>query len=176
MQPVKLSRRRFIAAGVLGAAALAAAGWWKGARAAPAAAPARVLDADAQAIMAAILPVLLAGALPAEPAGRASALAETLAAVDVAVAGLPPAAQGEVAQLFALLALPPARVALAGIASPWPQASEGDVRRFLERFRTSPWTLLRAAYAALHQLSFAAWYGNPRAWPAIGYPGPPPLS
>jgi len=27
----------------------------------------------------------------------------------------------------------------------------------------------------LHELAFAAWYGNPQAWPAIGYAGPPAL-
>jgi hypothetical protein len=35
--------------------------------------------------------------------------------------------------------------------------------------------LLRSGYAALHQLVLAAWYGNARAWPAIGYGGPPSL-
>jgi len=27
----------------------------------------------------------------------------------------------------------------------------------------------------LHQLVFAAWYADPRAWPATGYAGPPSL-
>ena len=35
--------------------------------------------------------------------------------------------------------------------------------------------LQRTAYDALHQIIFAAWYGNPRSWPAIGYAGPPEL-
>jgi hypothetical protein len=39
----------------------------------------------------------------------------------------------------------------------------------------SGFMLLRSAYDALHQLVFAAWYGNPRSWPAIGYAGPPVL-
>jgi hypothetical protein len=33
-----------------------------------------------------------------------------------------------------------------------------------------------AAYDALHDLTFAAWYGDARAWPAIGYPGPPHIA
>jgi hypothetical protein len=37
----------------------------------------------------------------------------------------------------------------------------------------SGFALLRSAYDALHQIVLAAWYGNPRSWPAIGYGGPP---
>jgi hypothetical protein len=36
--------------------------------------------------------------------------------------------------------------------------------------------LLRVAYFALHELVFAAWYGDPQSWPRIGYPGPPELT
>jgi len=123
--------------------------------------------------MGAVVPVLLAGALPEAPDARQQAIAETLAGIDVAIAGLPPAAQAELAELFALLALPPVRMSLARVGAPWPHATPADVRLFLDRFRNSSWTLLRSAYDALHQLTFAAWYGNPRAWPAIGYDGPP---
>lgn len=170
---MKISRRTFIAAGVAGAAALAAAGWLRGRHAPPSGVARRALDGDAEAIVGAIVPVLLADALPTESRARADAIAQTVTAVDIAVAGLPPAAQAELAQLFALLALPPARVALAGVGAPWAQASAADIRGFLDRFRDSSWTLLRSAYDALHQLIYAAWYGNPQSWPAIGYPGPP---
>jgi hypothetical protein len=47
------------------------------------------------------------------------------------------------------------------------------VSAFLARWRESRFDLLRAGYQALTQLVQAAWYGNPRAWGAIGYPGPP---
>lgn len=172
---MKISRRTFIAAGVVGAAALVTAGWLRGPHAPPSTAPRRALDADAEAIMGAIVPVLLADALPSPPRERAEAIAQTLSAVDLAIAGLPPAAQAELAQLFALLALPPVRLGLARVGSPWAAAPPADVRAFLDRFRDSSWTLLRSAYDAFHQLVFAAWYGNPRSWPAIGYPGPPVL-
>ena len=174
--PFKLSRRTFIAAGIVGTAALVTAGWLKGPHAPPSAEPRRALDADAEAIMRAVVPVLLAGALPEDRAQRSAAVGETLSAIDQAIAGLPAAAQKELAELFALLALPPARLALARVGAPWPQAAVADVRAFLDRFRDSGFTLLRAAYRAMHELTFAAWYGNPRAWPAIGYPGPPPLA
>jgi len=45
----------------------------------------------------------------------------------------------------------------------------------LGRWQHSRLALLRSAYDGLHQLVLAAWYGNSRAWPAIGYPGPPSL-
>ena len=96
--------------------------------------------------------------------------------IDIAIAGLPLAAQAELAQLFALLALPPVRLGLARVAAPWPQAAPADVRRCASiAFARARWALPRAAYDALHQLTFAAWYGNPQAWPAIGYDGPPAI-
>jgi hypothetical protein len=171
-----LSRRTFIAAGIIGAAALVTASWLKGPHSPPGAVPRRALDADGEAIMTAIIPVMLAGALPGEPGAQGAALARTLSAVDAAIAGLAPAVQAEVAQLFALLALPPVRWGLAGISPSWSQASGADVRRFLDRLRGSRLTLPRSAYAALHEITFAAWYGMPESWPAIGYPGPPEVA
>lgn len=171
-----ISRRTFITAGVLGATALAAAGWLRGPHAPPGDVALRALDADAQAILGAVVPVLLAGALPLEPAARQTAIADTLRGIDVAVAGLAPSTQEELRQLFALLALPPARLALARLSTPWNRAAEPEVRAFLDRFRGSSFMLLRSAYGALHELTFAAWYGNAASWPRIGYPGPPDLS
>jgi hypothetical protein len=172
---VNRSRRTFLAAGLVGAAALGIAGWLKGPHAPPSGVPRQVLDADAEALFGAVVPVLLAGALPADSSARRAAVAETLAGIDTAIAGLPPSAQQEIGQLFALLALPPVRLSFARVGAPWQDASPDDVRRFLDRCRESTFLLPRAAYDALHQLTFAAWYGNPRAWPAIGYAGPPTL-
>ena len=122
-----ISRRTFIKAGLVGAVALATAGWLKGPHAPPSGIPRRTLDADAEAILAAMVPVLLDGALPSAPDARQRALAETLTSIDVAIAGLPPAAQAELAQLFALLALPPVRLGLARVAAPWPQAAPATI-------------------------------------------------
>ena len=170
-----ISRRTFITTGIFGAAALATAYWLRGPHAPAGDASLRVLDADAQAIMGAIVPVLLAGALPAAANARMQAVAATVRGIDTAITGLSPSAQDELRQLFALLALPPARLAIARVSAPWNQASEADVRACLDRFRGSSLTLLRSAYAAMHQLTFAAWYGNPASWVRIGYPGPPEL-
>ena len=81
----------------------------------------------------------------------------------------------ELDQLFALLAFAPTRCLVAGVWSPWPEASRESIAAFLLRWRDSRFALLRSAYDALHQIVLGAWYANPRAWPAIGYTGPPSL-
>lgn len=168
-----MKRRTFLAAGALGVAALAAGGWLRyGMRHAP---PGHALDDDARAIVAALVPAFLDGALPVHAPLRGDAIAETVVAVDAAILGLPPMAQHELAQLFGLLAFPPARMAV-GVRSAWPDAATSDVQAALQRWQVSRSLLLRSAYDGLHQLILAAWYADPRAWPDIGYPGPPALS
>lgn len=173
------SRRTFIVAGIAGGATLAAAWWLRGTRGvAPspaAAASLAALDPQAPAITAAVADVMLDGAIPDDAAGRAAALDATVANVARAVEGLPPSVQHELGQLFALLAFAPTRIVVAGMSPSWHDARSADVAAMLARFRDSRFALLRSAYAALHQLVFAAWYGDPAAWPAIGYPGPPEL-
>ena len=171
------TRRTFLVVGLAGGATLAATYWLRRTRGRdsvlPADASLAALDPAAPAIVAAIVSVMLDGALPAD---RHAAVTETVANVARAVSGLAPNAQKELGELFSLLSLPPTRIALAGVMTPWADASPEAVAAFLERWRTSRWMLLRSAYDALHQLVLAAWYGNPRAWPSIGYPGPPVLA
>ena len=166
------SRRTFLVTGGLGLAALAAGGWLHlrtGGGSADGA-----LGVHGRTVIAAMVPAFLDGALPEGPA-RTTAIAETLDAVDTAVAGLPPATQAELAQLFGLLTFAPARLVLSGLPVDWPRATPDAVAAALARWQHSRLSLLRSAYDGLHQLVLAAWYGNPRAWAAIGYPGPPPL-
>lgn len=174
--PVRISRRTLLKAGVAGAAALLVARCLYRPLATPASSreTATALEPAARSIVASLIPVLLDGALPEGPEA-ANARAETLTGVERAVAGLPPATRNELAELFSLLAFAPTRCLLAGIWSPWPEAAPEAIASFLTRWRDSRFALLRSAYAALHQLVFSAWYANPRAWPAIGYPGPPSL-
>ena len=135
-----------------------------------------VLRAKDRSVLASVAPVMLAGALPADASERERAIVEVIRGVDQAVSGLPPSVQEEVAELFALLGFPVTRRLLAGVGSPWLEASDGSVQHFLERWRGSRFALLRSAYAALHELIMAAWYGNPAAWARIGYPGPPAIT
>jgi hypothetical protein len=169
------SRRTVLQTGLLGGALL-----WLVSAAAPARAQApagprgeafEFLTADDQAIVTAIAPVLLAGALPEDEA----AVAEVVRGVDIAISGLPPATRAELRELFDLLGLAPTRALLAGLWSPWGEASPEDIADFLEGWRTSWFALLRSGYVGLHELIVAAWYGNPKSWPHMGYPGPPEL-
>ena len=84
-----ISRRTFIAAGLAGTAALVVARWLQRPHSRATAAARRALDADGEAIMTAIVPVLLAGALPTAVGERTAAIAETLTHIDAAIAGLP---------------------------------------------------------------------------------------
>jgi hypothetical protein len=168
------SRRSFLKAGIAGAAALALARSLSASSPAPASAHQAELTPDARAMFAAVIPVFLDGALPVG-GEAADARAQTLAAVEEAIAGLPPASRAELAGLFSLLSFAPTRWIATGIWSAWPHAPTGAIAAFLDRWRSSRFALLRSAYGALHQLVFAAWYAQPRAWPAIGYGGPPSL-
>jgi hypothetical protein len=173
------TRRQFIKAGVFGGLALAAARIINGPFGAVSTAPPdtthayRALSANARATIAAIAPVMLAGALPAASAARDDAVREVARGVDVVIAGLPPAVQKEVQQLLALLAWAPTRRLLARVTDPWPEADAEEIARFLERWRHSSIALLRSGYQALHELIMAAWYGTAQSWERIGYPGPP---
>ena len=174
-----LTRRTFIFAGIAGASALAAAGWLRGGGGASPlvdTASAPTLAPDALAVLTAVTPVFLDGALPDDRAAATAAVRETVGNIGIAIAGLAPAAQQELGQLFALLGFAPARIALARVTPPWNEARNDEIAAFLERWRTSGFVLFQSAYAALHQLVFAAWYGNPASWPVIGYPGPPRLT
>jgi hypothetical protein len=165
-----VSRRRFLQVGLAGTALLVAARWLDRS---PPPAPPHALDAERARVIEALVPAVLGDALPSDAAARKLAIGEVVAAFDRAVAGLSPAVQGEIADLLGLLHFAPTRVALAGLTSPWEEASVEDVSTFLTRWRTSRFDLMRAGYQALTQLIQAAWYGNPRSWGAIGYPGPP---
>ena len=124
-------------------------------------------------VLNALIPVMLAGALPADGAGRPELIARTLTGVERAIAGLAPATQKEIGELFDLLAFPLTRMLAAGIWSPWPEATPAAIGSFLESWRHSRFDLLQSGYAALHDLIFGAWYARPDTWAALGYPGPP---
>ena len=166
------SRRRLIFTGIAGAAVLVAARWLQP----PHSVVASALSADGADVMRAIIPALLDGALPDDLTERRVAIEDTVGAVGTAIAGLPPAAREELSALFALLAFAPVRVAFADVAAEWPEASVTTTNAFLVRLQKSRWSVKRTAYDALHQLTFAAWYANPRTWTSIGYPGPPTLT
>jgi hypothetical protein len=172
-----LTRRQFIKAGIVGGAALTAAGifYSRSLKEAPAGAVPQGLTLSGRAIIGALVPAILAGALPEAGEARSRAVVRTVDGVGVAIAGLSAAAQKELGELFALLGFAPARMLLAGLWPRWEEASAADVAEFLQGWRFSRFALLRSAYAGLHDLVLGAWYGTPETWERIGYPGPPEM-
>ncbi|KGF80066.1 hypothetical protein IA69_20850 [Massilia sp. JS1662] len=168
---METTRRTFLKVGLLSAAVLAAGGGWYR-HTHPAPPRGFVLDGEAHAALDAIVSAIVSGALPDLPADRARAIAATTERVHQTILGLPLSAQQEVQDLFGLLALGPARRLLTGIADGWAAAKEADVAAFLQDWRVHRLSLLRTAYAALHDLVLGAWYSEPAHWDAIGYPGP----
>jgi len=165
------NRRTFLKAGVLGALVLAAGGaLYRKVQGPPPLAPYQ-FDGGARSVLAAIVPAILGPMLPSEAAARGAMVARTVEGVQGAVATLPLSTQKEIQDLFGLLWLAPARRLLAGIPA-WDEASTEQVAAFLQGWRTHRFGMLRGAYAALHDLVLGAWYAQPDAWAAIGYPGP----
>ena len=169
------TRRQFIKVGIAGAAVFAAVRLLERPHAAPAK-PFRFLDASSAAIVAAFVPVVLEGTLPADPQGRTRAVVDVVEAFDRAVAGLSPLVQKEVDQLFGVLRFAPSRLAFTGLWSPVEESSAQEVADFLGRWRRSRFEIQRAGYQALTQLIQASWYDHPDSWAAIGYPGPPKIA
>ena len=168
---MRRARRRFIQAGAAGAVLLALIAFVDRPRA-QSSPGFRHLEPRGVELLQALIPVVLAGALPTG-AERSTAIAETLGAFDRALSGLEPEIQGEISQMFSLLLFAPTRIAVAGVGPSWREASAAEIAEFLRAWRDSRSELKRSGYRALTQLIQAAWYGSTRSWAAIGYPGPP---
>ena len=170
-----ITRRRFLATGALSTAVLATGGAFALLR--PGRTSAALSDNDdARRIVRAMAPVMLAGALPASPTSApalAAALDEVVHDALAGMDGLLPHARNDLSRLFSLLAFPATRVLFAGLTTAWESASAADIDDALSGWRDSRLALKRSAYDALHSLVLGAWYGNARAWGAIGYAGPP---
>lgn len=134
------------------------------------------LKEDDHELLAALIPVMLDGALPDNNAAHSLAIKEIITGVDISVAHMLPTVRDEVRQLFSLLEFTPSRIVLAGIWSCWENASPRNISSFLACWKESDFDLLRIGYSALHDLITGAWYANPRSWARIHYPGPPLLT
>jgi hypothetical protein len=132
----------------------------------------RVLSAGGREVFAAIGRAVLDRTLPADPNARAAALHALMDRIDSVVQGLPPQAQGELAQLLALMASHAGRLALAGLATPWTEATVAEIQQALQGMRLSRLALRQQAYAALHDITASAYFSDASTWPLLGYPGP----
>ena len=158
---MQLNRRQFLQVGIAGAIVLVTVPVMSRPR------------ATSAAVVGALAPVVLAGALPDEPKARQAAVRDVVEAFHRAVGGMSPAIQEEIGQLIGLLTFAPTRILFTGLGAPVEQSTPEAIAAFLARWRRSNFDLLRAGYQALTQLIQASWYDNAAAWGAIGYPGPP---
>lgn len=163
-----VSRRSFLKVGLAGAITLAVAGGLYRATKTPSPLGKFTLDGDAKSALAAIVAVMLKGAVPDSAQGIESAVVR----VQGAIAGLPLITQKEIQDLFALLTLGPTRRFLAGIPDNWSNAKPEDVAAFLQSWRVHRISMLQSAYHALHDLIIGPWYADESTWASIGYPGP----
>ncbi len=171
----RLGRRHVLKLGLLGGLLLGGAGLAASlARPADGPAPgyARLRAADLD-VLGALVPVILAGAVPAER--MAAAVAGTLRGIDDSLDRLSPAMLGLTVQLLDVLASPVTRGPLTGLWGAWSEATPKEVGRFLDRWRDSRLALLQRGHASLLQLVLMSWYGRPESWAHCGYPGPPAL-
>ncbi len=134
-----------------------------------------VLTPAGRALFAALSDAVLGDMLPAESSARARAIQAQLTRVQDTIAGLPPAMQAEVDELITLVASAPGRIALMGLTKDWSTASPAEVAAALQGMRQSSLALRQQAYHALRDMSNAAYFADPAAWPGIGYPGPRPV-
>lgn len=173
-QAAALSRRQFLRTGAMGGMLLAtgsATALLTGcAQAQPATGFVFLRDAELS-VLRAVVPTVLAGALPEGKAGVA-ALDKTLLSLDQLLANSSVAVGEQIHQLFALLSMAPTRMAMAGVWSDWPKTSPEQLEAFLLRWRDSRLELLRGAYLGLSKIINVAWYLLPESYAAMGYSAP----
>ncbi|SHL91826.1 hypothetical protein [Rhizobacter sp. OV335] len=133
--------------------------------------PAAELSADSRALFTAVAQAVLDGALPSG-AARSAALAAHIERVQLTIRGFAPEVQKELAQLLGILCTAPGRRLLAGLATPWDTATVDEVQQSLQAMRTSRLATRQQVYHALRDITNGAYFSDPAAWPAIGYPGP----
>ncbi len=130
------------------------------------------LTAAGREVFEAVARAVLDGSLPEDPARRAESLQAHLKRLDDVLSAFPAATQTELSQLLAILASVPGRAALAGLHVSWPRANTAQLQSALQGMRVSSLAPRQQAYHALRDLTNAAYYADPQAWPLMGYPGP----
>ncbi len=169
-----LSRRSLLKLGLGASAVLATAGLTATLSGCSSSAPAsgfQVLrDSDLP-----MLKAIMAALVGPHPALNPANLDAAMAQLDKTLTWTSSAAQKQVGDLFGLLSMGVTRGPLTGIWGSWENASDAEVRAFLERWRDSRLDMLRQGHSALNQALQMAWYALPVSWDAAGYPGPPPI-
>ncbi|MBL8311501.1 MAG: hypothetical protein JNL19_13840 [Burkholderiales bacterium] len=166
------SRRRIIFVGVAGAVAAGAVALlprWRNAQSAP---QGEALVGAHGDMLVAIARGFLTPALPTAPEAQTRELARVVQAIGTLITNLPATTRREIADLFMLLDLAPAR-SLLGFSGDWPGAGPAAVAEALTALRDSRIAMKQQAYFALHDLVLGSFYSDASTWAATGYPGPP---
>lgn len=123
-------------------------------------------------VFSAVGRAVLGPSLPRDEAPRQAALNGMLHRIDELTMALPPHAQAELSQLLSVLASTPGRRILAGLSETWPLATEAQIQQALQGMRLSDLAMRQQAYAALHDITAAAYFSDASTWSQLGYPGP----
>tara|TARA_R110000822_G_scaffold33952_20_gene96568 strand:+ start:1725 stop:2258 length:534 start_codon:yes stop_codon:yes gene_type:complete len=122
-----------------------------------------------------MLKAIMAALVGPHPALNPANLDAAIAQLDTTLSWTSLAAQKQLTDLFGLLSMGVTRGPLTGLWGNWENATDEQVRAFLERWRDSRLDMLRQGHSALNQLLQMAWYALPVSWEAAGYPGPPAI-
>ena len=178
--PLSSSRRDFMKLGVIGTLAVTGLGTaGLGGIAGPARADAipgpgyRFFTPDDVALLKALVPAIMAGALPEEASARTAEIASLISDLDVGLYNIGEANRNEVRKLFDLLTFTPTRILAAGLWSNWDKADTKRADHFLTGWRQSWISQFNNGYAALVKIVVLAEYGRPVNWARSGYAGPP---
>lgn len=166
---MRSGRRQLLKTGVAGGVLLWASSGWVSRAPFDPAAPWTVQRTLA---LRRVASAIIGDALP-EGSARQSRLDATVAGIQFALAGLPPALRDEFSDLLNLMTLPLTRWLLLRLPADWDAVSDADIRIWLTRWLASPVALFQSASQALIQLVHGAWYGQAANWQQAGYPGPP---
>lgn len=124
------------------------------------------LSASEQQVLWWFIPAFLDGVSEAEDNQAKRAL---LQRIDQVFQALSPATQAELRQLLELLASRAGWLLVSAGLTPLSELSLQQRLLLLEQWQQHYLQLLRQAYQGLHEIIYAAWYGDPRTWSAISY-------
>jgi hypothetical protein len=168
-------RRRFLVRGLLGGAALVAAGGGAGwlatrkTRVEQDLGALRVFSSEEASVLLAVADRLVPDR-SGFPRPRQLGLASRM---DAVAAMAHPATQVELRRLVRLFESPVSGLLLDGRPEQFTMASPPRQDRRLRAWSESRIGLSRTGFRALKRLVYAAYYSSPETWPAVGYPGPP---
>jgi len=119
------------------------------------------------------LPPELVNAIAARPAAPEPAEVDVAGNADAFLAPLDPASAKDLKQLLALFDNALFSLLTGGPPRPFTQMSPQEQDAHLERWATSRLAIRRTGFQALKRLAAAVYYGSPRTYASVGYPGPP---